>query len=117
MAVAHSMLIAIYFVLLGNEFNDLGADYYIQFNREKKINSHVRQLSKLGVTIPDYIPRAAAPQPPDGQDLADTTSFKANRVSNKSMVWQCLINLGISWFLSLHPRYFLASFVELRPLT
>jgi len=77
MAVAHSMLIAIYFVLLGNEFNDLGADYYIQFNREKKINSHVRQLSKLGVTIPDYIPRAAAPQPPDGQDLADTTSFQA----------------------------------------
>lgn len=53
MAVAHSMLIAIYFVLSGNHFKDLGADYYIQFNRQKKINSHVKQLSRLGITIPD----------------------------------------------------------------
>ena len=59
MAVAHSMLIAIYFVLNGNAFQDLGADYYVQFNREKKINSHVKQLSKLGVTIPDNILREA----------------------------------------------------------
>ena len=65
MAVAHSMLIAIYFVLCGNEFKDLGAEYYTQFNREKKINSHVKQLSKLGVNIPgdvlrDAIMRASA---------------------------------------------------------
>jgi len=53
MAVAHSMAIAIYFVLQGAAFNDLGADYYNQFNREKKINSHFKQLSKLGVNIPD----------------------------------------------------------------
>jgi transposase len=53
MAVAHSMAIAIYFVLQGLEFKDLGADYYNQFNREKKINSHFKQLSKLGVNIPD----------------------------------------------------------------
>jgi transposase len=53
MAVAHSMAIAIYFVLQGAEFKDLGADYYNQFNREKKINSHIKQLSKLGVNIPD----------------------------------------------------------------
>jgi hypothetical protein len=53
MAVAHSLLIAIYFVLKGYEFKDLGADYYNQFNREKKINSHIKQLSKLGVTFPD----------------------------------------------------------------
>jgi transposase len=59
MAVAHSMLIAIYFVLCGNEFKDLGGDYYTQFNREKKINSHVRQLSKLGVLLPDDIMREA----------------------------------------------------------
>jgi transposase len=52
-AVAHSMAIAIYFVLSGNEFKDLGSDYYNQFNREKKINSHFKQLSKLGVNIPD----------------------------------------------------------------
>jgi len=59
MAVAHSMLIAIYFVLNGCAFEDLGADYYTQFNREKKINSHIKQLSKLGVTIPDDILRSA----------------------------------------------------------
>jgi len=55
MAVAHSILIAIYFVLSGYQFHDLGADYYNQFNREKKITSHVKQLSKLGVVIPDSI--------------------------------------------------------------
>jgi len=53
MAVAHSMLIAIYFVLSGCVYEDLGADYYTQFNRERKINSHIKQLSKLGVNIPD----------------------------------------------------------------
>jgi hypothetical protein len=59
MAVAHSMLIAIYFVLSGNDFKDLGADYYNKFNREKKINSHIKQLSKLGVVIPDDVLRDA----------------------------------------------------------
>jgi len=47
-AVAHSMLIAIYHVLSGQPFKDLGADYYTQFNREKKVNSYLRQLKKLG---------------------------------------------------------------------
>ena len=67
MAVAHSMAIAIYFVLSGQEFKDLGADYYNQFNREKKISSHVRQLSKLGVTvsISDNFIRQAVEKPPD----------------------------------------------------
>ena len=55
MAVAHSMAIAIYFVLSGHDFKDLGADYYNQFNREKKINSHVKQLAKLGITFPDEV--------------------------------------------------------------
>ena len=59
MAVAHSLLIAIYFVLNGCVFEDLGANYYNQFNREKKINSHVKQLSKLGVTIPETFIREA----------------------------------------------------------
>jgi transposase len=57
-AVAHSMLIAIYHVLNGAEFKDLGSDYYTQFNREKKIHSHVKQLSKLGVDIPDGVLRS-----------------------------------------------------------
>jgi len=65
MAVAHSLLIAIYFVLCGTQFKDLGADYYNQFNRERKINSHVKQLSKLGVSIPDDILRAAIASSPD----------------------------------------------------
>jgi transposase len=47
-AVAHSMMIAIYHVLSGKQFVDLGADYYTQFNREKKIKSHLKQLQKLG---------------------------------------------------------------------
>ena len=55
MAVAHSILIAVYFVLCGHDFKDLGADYYTQFNRDKKINSHIKQLSKLGVTLPDDV--------------------------------------------------------------
>ena len=55
MAVAHSMAIAIYFVMSGAAFEDLGADYYHQFNREKKINSHIKQLAKLGLTFPDEV--------------------------------------------------------------
>jgi len=35
-AVAHSMLIAIYYVPSGSSFLDLGADYYNQFGTEKK---------------------------------------------------------------------------------
>jgi transposase len=65
MAVAHSLLIAIYFVLCGNQFKDLGADYYTQFNRDKKINSHIKQLSKLGVIIPDDIWQDILRHPPD----------------------------------------------------
>jgi len=51
-AVAHSMLIAIYHVLSGNDFHDLGADYYTQFNKDKKIKSLCKQLQKLGVEVP-----------------------------------------------------------------
>ncbi len=55
MAVAHSMAIAIFFVLSGANFHDLGADYYTQFNREKKVNSHIKQLVKLGIDLPDEV--------------------------------------------------------------
>lgn len=48
-AVAHSMLTAIYHMLKdGVVFKDLGADYYNQFNRERKINACLRKLEKLG---------------------------------------------------------------------
>jgi hypothetical protein len=56
------MLIAVYHVLKGSQFKDLGADYYTQFNREKKINSCVKQLAKLGVSFPDDVLRSAMSQ-------------------------------------------------------
>lgn len=58
-AVAHSILIAIYYVLRGADFRDLGADYYIRFNKEKKIQTHLRQLVKLGVHLPDDVLQTA----------------------------------------------------------
>ena len=48
-AVAHSMLIAIYHILKeGVAFEDLGADYYNQFNTERKINAYLKKLKALG---------------------------------------------------------------------
>ena len=55
-AVAHSMIIAIYHILKdGVPFKDLGEGYYTQFNTEKKINHYLKQLEKLGWT-PSIIP-------------------------------------------------------------
>lgn len=52
-AVAHSMLIAIYHVLKNNvPFHDLGSDYYDTFNREHKIKSYLKRLQALG-WLPD----------------------------------------------------------------
>ena len=51
-AVAHSMLIAIYHILkFGERFKDLREDYYNQFNREKKKNYYLKKLTKLGVNL------------------------------------------------------------------
>lgn len=51
-AVAHSMLISIWHILHHKvEFKDLGADYYNQFNREKKANSLMRKLADLGFSV------------------------------------------------------------------
>lgn len=48
-AVARSMLIAIYHVLKsGVPFRDLGADYYNDFNREHKIRGYLKRLQALG---------------------------------------------------------------------
>ncbi len=53
MAVAHSMLIAIYHILKDDvRYKDLGADYYNQFNRERKINSYLKKLKALGWEAP-----------------------------------------------------------------
>lgn len=48
-AVAHSMLIAIYHILKDNTpFVDLGSEYYNQFNKERKINLYLKKLKALG---------------------------------------------------------------------
>ena len=52
-AVAHSMLIAIYHILKdGVVLKDLGADYYNQFNKERKINAYLKKLKALGWDAP-----------------------------------------------------------------
>ena len=52
-AVAHSMLTAIYHILKhGVAFHDLGADYYNQFNKERKINAYLKKLKALGWEAP-----------------------------------------------------------------
>lgn len=52
-AVAHSMLIAIYQMLKDNvPFKDLGSDYYTKFNTEKKVNYYYKKLQELGESVP-----------------------------------------------------------------
>lgn len=47
--VAHSILIAVYHILKdGVKSKDLGAGFYNQFNRERKINSYLKKLKALG---------------------------------------------------------------------
>lgn len=53
-AVAHSMLIAIYHILKDNvPFCDLGSDYFNRFNRERKINALLKKLKQLGWENPN----------------------------------------------------------------
>lgn len=48
-AVAHSILIAIYHILKeGCKFVDLGSDYYIRFNKERKAEGCLKKLKQLG---------------------------------------------------------------------
>jgi len=51
-AVAHSMLIAIFHILNdGVGFKDLGAGYYNQFNKERKANGLLKKLKELGYEV------------------------------------------------------------------
>jgi len=51
-AVAHSMLIAIYYMIREDkEYQDLGADFYNKFNKEKKANSYMKKLKELGYDV------------------------------------------------------------------
>lgn len=59
LAVARSMLIAIYHILENKTaFHDLGSDYYDFFNRDRKINSYLKRLKALGWE-PDAISSSA----------------------------------------------------------
>lgn len=52
-AVTHSMLIAICHILKDDMvFKDLRADYYNQFNKERKINAYLKKLKALGWEAP-----------------------------------------------------------------
>lgn len=52
-AVAHSLLIAVYHILKdGVAFKDLGAGYYNQSNKERKISSYLKKLKELGWEAP-----------------------------------------------------------------
>ncbi len=56
MAVARSMLIAIFYILRDKAlFRDLGADYFGAFHREHKIRSYLKRLQALGWQ-PDIAP-------------------------------------------------------------
>jgi transposase len=56
-AVAHSMLIAIYHMLKdGVAFKDLGADYYDKQDSERKIRGYLKRLQSLGWTPETVIP-------------------------------------------------------------
>jgi len=51
-AVAHSMLIAIFQMLKNNTpFKDLGSDFYSKFNEQTKINYYMKKLKELGATV------------------------------------------------------------------
>ncbi len=51
-AVAHSMLIAIWHILKNKmPFFDLGSEYYNQFNRDKKANALMGKLINLGFDV------------------------------------------------------------------
>lgn len=51
-AVAHTMLLAIYHILKDKvPFNDLGADFYMSQNAEAIKNRNIRSLKKLGFEV------------------------------------------------------------------
>jgi hypothetical protein len=51
-AVAHKMLIAVYFILENKEgYKELGGDYMDKMNKEKQIKRHLQQLRELGVDV------------------------------------------------------------------
>lgn len=53
-AVAHSMAKSIYFIIKNEmKYEDLGSDFYNQFNPEKKAKSLLKRLKELGYQLPE----------------------------------------------------------------
>ncbi len=78
------MLVAIYHILKdGVVFKDLGADYYNQFNKERKIKAYLKKLKALGWED------SAAGQPADQEPVA---SEEETAVGDKDLKYQ--IRLG-----------------------
>lgn len=51
-AVAHSILVSIYYMLLRHQpYHELGGDYFDQRRREAKVDYLMRQLQKLGLSV------------------------------------------------------------------
>ena len=52
-AVAHSMLIAIYHMIKDNlPFKDLGSSYYSKYNTDSKVKYYMKKLQELGYSLP-----------------------------------------------------------------
>lgn len=52
LAVAHSILIAIYYMIKEDkEYEELGANFYNKFNKEKKANAYMKKLKELGYEV------------------------------------------------------------------
>ncbi len=52
LAVAHSILIAIYYMIKEDkEYEELGAEFYNKFNKEKKVNAYIKKIKELGYDV------------------------------------------------------------------
>lgn len=52
LAVAHSILISIYYMMKEDkEYEELGADFYNKFNKEKKANAYMKKIKELGYDV------------------------------------------------------------------
>ena len=52
LAIAHSILISIYYMMKEDkEYEELGADFYNKFNKEKKANAYMKKLKELGYDV------------------------------------------------------------------
>ena len=52
LAIAHSILISIYYMMKEDkEYEELGADFYNKFNKEKKANAYMKKIKELGYDV------------------------------------------------------------------